>query len=240
MTTSPPHITTREDLIEKMRGLHEADAYRRHEATLHCHTGHSDGVLTPTQLIDTAERQGFHTVSITDHDTMTAYIAPLPGGSGADLFDYARQRGVDLIPGVELTCWWKWHPVHVLAYGLDPHSEDVRRLYRMTKKAGTKRFKFQWWPVQAMSVCNTVLALGGVPVLAHPRFYWVNVRRMVAELADLGGLVGIETDYEYRTHHLTYQCPLWTPEKIAAMAEPLGLVRTGGADSHGRDLTIYR
>lgn len=227
--------------MEKIRQLHSADAFNRFEATLHAHTRHSDGALSPTALIDAAAQQGIHTVAITDHDTMNAYTEPLPSGAkAADLFDYASQRGIDLITGVELTCWWKWHPVHVLAYGLDPADVTVRRVCRMTKKAGTKRYRLKWWPVQAMSVCNIVLALGGVPVLAHPRFYWVNVRRMVAELVDLGGLMGIETDYEYRTHHLRLQCPVWTGKRIAKIAAAHGLLRTGGADSHGPDLTVYR
>jgi hypothetical protein len=227
--------------VEKIRQLKAADAFNRFEATLHSHTRYSDGKLSPTSLIDAAARQGMHTVAITDHDTMNAYTAPLPeGAEAADLFDYASQRGIELISGVELTCWWKWHPVHVLAYGLDPADVTVRRVCRMTKKAGTKRYRLAWWPVQAMSVCNIVLALGGVPVLAHPRFYWVNVRRMVEELVDLGGLMGVETDYEYRTHHLRLQCPVWTEKRIAAIVEAHGLLRTGGADSHGPDLTVYR
>ena len=229
--------------IGQLRELFDGGAYGANRATLHCHSHFSDGVMAPTDIIDTAVRQGFHTVSLTDHDTTAAYLQPVPV-AGSDVRDtlvaYAEARGVTLIPGIELSCWWRWHPVHILAYGIDPGDEGVLRLCAMTAKATSKRVKLQWWPVQAMSVCQLVFALGGVPVLAHPRFYWVNVRRMIAELRDLGGLVGVETEYEYRTHHLSLQCPVWTPQKITALAEQHHLIRTGGADAHGRDLTKYR
>lgn len=231
----------RAELIALIRRLDEGDDYRSFRATLHCHTHYSDGTMSPTQLIETAARQGFRTVSITDHDTTAAYLERVAGSdTPGSIIDYGAERGVHVIPGVELTCWWRWHPVHILAYGLDPGDEHTLRLCAMTKMAGTKRVNLKWWPVQAMSICQLVLALDGVPVLAHPRFYWVNVRRMVGELVELGGLVGIETEYEYRTHHLRLQCPVWTPRRIGRITDRYDLLRTGGADSHGRDLRRYR
>lgn len=236
-------MTSQAELIGLFRELHERRAFSAFRATLHCHTHYSDGVMSPTQLVDAAARQGFTTVAITDHDTTAAYLerVPVPGSDGhASVVEYGQRRGVHVVPGIELTCWWRWHPVHVLAYGLDPGDQHTLRLCAMTRMAGAKRIVLKWWPVQAMSVCQLVLALGGLPVLAHPRFYWVNVRRMIAELVEFGGLVGIETEYEYRTHHRRLQCPAWTPARIAKVADRYQLLRTGGADSHGRDLRKYR
>ncbi len=231
------------ELIGVFRELYRTRAFSEFRATLHCHSYHSDGAMLPTELVDTAARQGFTTVAITDHDTTAAYLerVSVPGSDGsATVIEYGRRKGVQVIPGIELTCWWRWHPVHILAYGLDPGDEHTLRLCTMTRIAGYKRITLKWWPVQAMSVCQLVLALGGIPVLAHPRFYWVNVRRMIGELVEFGGLVGVETEYEYRTHHLRLQCPIWTPKNIGELADRYGLLRTGGADSHGRDLRKYR
>ena len=230
-------------LDEDLRSLFEAGDYAAQRASLHCHTTFSDGVLSPGDLIDEAVRQGYDTVSITDHDTVAPYDgvvrrADLPEPVSLD--EYAERRRVNLVPGVELSCWWRWHPVHILAYGLDPLSRPVRDLCRMTATASMGNFSVRSWPVQAMSVCLLVRSLGGTPVLAHPRFYWTDIRRMIAELADLGGLGGVETEYEYDTHHLRIQCPLWKKERIARLADEHGLIRTGGSDSHGRDLSHYR
>jgi len=235
------HPTAIGHLVEQLVQLFCANSFTTNTATLHCHTYYSDGIMSPVELIDTAARQGFHTLSITDHDTTAAYTRPLSTAQpAAIIIEYARAHESTLIPGIELTCWWRWHPVHILAYGLDPSDEHTLRLCHMCERARNKRIMFRWSPVQAMTVCQLVLALGGVSVLAHPRFYWVNVPRMIEELVEFGGLTGVETEYEYRTHHRRLQCPLWTPGRIIDMADRSGLVRTGGADSHGRDLTKYR
>lgn len=68
---------------------------------------------------------------------------------------------------------------------------------------------------------------GGVPVLAHPVLYRMNLKdldKLLAELVDYG-LKGIEGIYTtYRTHETQY---------IAKMAQEHGLIVTGGSDFHG-------
>jgi hypothetical protein len=228
------------ELSRKLSDLYKKGEYATGRASLHAHTLHSDGVLTGVELVDAAAQQGIHTISITDHDTMDAYFAPTGDMDNTSLVEYAEGQGINLISGVELSCWWRTHPVHILAYGIDPSNPHTADLCKLTAKATMSRVSMRWWPVQALTICQLVRALDGIPVLAHPRFYWVNVRRMVRELVEYGGLVGIETEYEYRTHHRRLQCPLWTPPRIATIASDGELLRTGGADSHGTDLRQYR
>ena len=40
---------------------------------LHSHTDQSDGSLSPQMLIELAEKNGVQMLSITDHDTVSAY-----------------------------------------------------------------------------------------------------------------------------------------------------------------------
>ncbi|MCP4714873.1 MAG: PHP domain-containing protein [Deltaproteobacteria bacterium] len=77
---------------------------------LHLHT--CDGPQEPyigynaLQLIDAAAEQGYEVLSITNHDTVTF---------SDYLKDYAAERGILLIPGIELTVRQK----HVLGYRID-------------------------------------------------------------------------------------------------------------------------
>ncbi len=65
---------------------------------------------------------------------------------------------------------------------------------------------------------------GGVPVFAHP----LHVAGMVSELVKVG-LQGMETYYPgYSEEETRY---------LAVMAQKYGLVRTGGSDFHGPDVT---
>jgi hypothetical protein len=76
-------------------------------ADLHCHTTCSDGTKTPEDVIKLAASIGLKGLSITDHDTVDAYLTA---------FDAARDFGVDLISGVEFSCMHKGVSVHMLAY----------------------------------------------------------------------------------------------------------------------------
>ena len=78
---------------------------------LHLHTTASDGLLPPAALVARAAQAGLHTISITDHDT----CAGLPEAQTA-----ARQHGVRLVPGVEITAIEDGRDLHLLAYFLDP------------------------------------------------------------------------------------------------------------------------
>ena len=80
---------------------------------LHCHTTASDGALPPKELVARAHARGVTHLAITDHDT----IAGLEEASEA-----ARETGVTLISGTELSCLWKSNTIHIV--GLDFDIDD--------------------------------------------------------------------------------------------------------------------
>ncbi len=102
-------------------------------ADLHTHTNHSDGTRSSREVIDVARGHGLEIVSITDHDNLAAYFESKL---------YADSRGVKLIAGVELSCAFKGHDIHILAYAFDPLDERVEarlRSFRSTRADRGKR-----------------------------------------------------------------------------------------------------
>jgi hypothetical protein len=85
---------------------------------LHTHSTCSDGTLTPPELLAAARACGLSALSITDHDTLAAYDGPDLAGLGL---------GVEVLVGVELSLTWPRGNCHLLAYGLDPRHEGLRR-----------------------------------------------------------------------------------------------------------------
>jgi predicted metal-dependent phosphoesterase TrpH len=78
---------------------------------LHTHTNASDGTLSPEALIDLAADKGLQAIAITDHDTVGGIPAALERG---------KQRGVIVIPGVELGARWDdAGQLHILGYYID-------------------------------------------------------------------------------------------------------------------------
>lgn len=104
----------------------------------HVHTSCSDGQLSPKEVIDKALQNQVSVLSITDHDTTQAYTD--------SLFSYAKEKGIQLIPGVEISTKYKKVGIHVLGYHIrldDKHLltalKSLRNarhdyLYQVTKK----------------------------------------------------------------------------------------------------------
>lgn len=85
---------------------------------LHIHTNCSDGALTPFEVIDAASTLGLNTISITDHDTIQAYTD--------ELINYAKDKNIKLIPGVEISTKINKCGIHILGYNIDYKNEDFQ------------------------------------------------------------------------------------------------------------------
>lgn len=77
---------------------------------LHSHTTHSDGTCSPEELIAEARRVGVRTLAITDHDTFSGYD---------EAAAHARESGVELLCGIELSTKLHGESAHLLGYFFD-------------------------------------------------------------------------------------------------------------------------
>jgi predicted metal-dependent phosphoesterase TrpH len=88
-------------------------------ADLHCHSTHSDGTVSPKDLVLLAKTLGLKGLSITDHDTVTSFKAAKP---------FADEIGVLLLPGVEFSATVDKTSVHILGYSFDPDHKAIEEL----------------------------------------------------------------------------------------------------------------
>ena len=86
---------------------------------LHMHTNKSDGALTPKQIIDEAVKANLQAISITDHDTIDAYTD--------ETIKYAKEQGIKLIVGVEISTKSDRCGIHVLGYNFDLNNEEFKQ-----------------------------------------------------------------------------------------------------------------
>src|SRR6188474_3310150 len=84
---------------------------------LHLHTTASDGTLSPSELVGRARAAHLTIIAITDHDTTAGTLAAR---------DVARQTGLELIPGIEISSVADGRDVHLLGYFIDPASPSLR------------------------------------------------------------------------------------------------------------------
>ena len=95
---------------------------------LHMHTNKSDGVLTPKQIIDEAVKANLQAISITDHDTIDAY--------NDETIKYAKEQGIELIIGVEISTKSDRCGIHVLGYNFDINNEEFKQKLDKIRNAG--------------------------------------------------------------------------------------------------------
>ncbi len=90
---------------------------------LHLHTFHSDGALSPAELLLKAKELGMSSVSISDHDTVSAIV---------EAERLAGELGIELIRGIEITSSYRQHQLHFLGYFFDPtDSKFLSRLEQL-------------------------------------------------------------------------------------------------------------
>jgi predicted metal-dependent phosphoesterase TrpH len=74
---------------------------------LHLHTTHSDGSLTPAEVLVLAHKAGVTALAITDHDIVSGIPEALATGA---------EMGIEIIPGVEISSHIGNSELHILGY----------------------------------------------------------------------------------------------------------------------------
>ena len=92
---------------------------------LHMHSTASDGLHSPSELVNMAYFAGIRYMSLTDHDTV----------DGLAEAAHAANRYADMvfIPGVEFNCTVGKHRCHILGYGFKEFSTGFQMLLQMGK-----------------------------------------------------------------------------------------------------------
>ena len=96
---------------------------------LHTHTNESDGTYSPFELVDAAVGLRLDALAISDHDTLAGYDRALPR---------AREKGLDLVCGIELSTKFNGKTVHLLGYFLQEPPTDGFRAW-LAEMQATRR-----------------------------------------------------------------------------------------------------
>ena len=83
---------------------------------LHTHTNYSDGIFTPAELVEKAHKRGLDIISITDHDSINGI---------KEAVECAKDFGIEIIPGMEISTDVDEKEVHLLAYFIDIENEEL-------------------------------------------------------------------------------------------------------------------
>lgn len=100
---------------------------------LHTHTNFSDGSFSPDELVAAAKKIGLHYLGITDHDTVDGVRYLYENG-------LYPGRGVNIIPGVELSANHPERDIHIVGYNIDIYNEALLEMIDKIIEARWERF----------------------------------------------------------------------------------------------------
>lgn len=191
-------------------------------ADLHTHTFHSDGTRSPQEVVDVALAHGLEIVSISDHDNLAAYFA---------VRKYADERGVTLVPGIELSCGYEGVDVHVLAYAFDPLDERIEQRLRRFRETRHRR---GYAIVERLRTLGIVidpqrvdqLAAGGAMGRPH----------VARALVEAGHVASVSEAFD---KYLGTGKPAYVEKERFAIAEAVELIRSCGGVTSIAHPTLY-
>jgi predicted metal-dependent phosphoesterase TrpH len=100
---------------------------------LHTHTFYSDGVLSPSDLVEKAKKTGLAAIAITDHDSINGLKEGLAVG---------KKFGVEVVPGAEITSYPdEKQEFHFLGYYLDWENKGLQKVLEESQKGREERAK---------------------------------------------------------------------------------------------------
>lgn len=101
------------------------------KADLHVHTTASDGILSPSEVVDWAIRKGLRAIAITDHDTVLGIEEAINRANHYENFM--------VVPGIELSSDYIGEEVHILGYFIDAKNKELNVETHKLKKSRIER-----------------------------------------------------------------------------------------------------
>ncbi len=155
---------------------------------LHMHSKCSDGKYSGYELIDFAVKNNTSAISITDHDTISVYTD--------DLFEYAKDKGVELISGIEFSTRTKdKKKYHIVGLCIDYKNQEMLKVLEKLKQ---ERFDYLEKAVNLFKELgfdfdrSYVSFEDGVPTKAHIARGIINCENNLEKLKSIFGKMPTE------------------------------------------------
>ena len=187
---------------------------------LHIHTNKSDGLLSPKEIIDEAKRKQVQTIAIADHDTVDAYTD--------EVYNYAKDNGIELITAVEISTKTKKCGIHVLGYNIDTSS---KYLNESLKKIRNARHDYLHNVANKLNEMNYILNINKLDMIeavtkAHIAMDIISNKTNEKQLLKQFG--HIPSKGEFIETIMNENCPAYVKKKTVTPKEAAKIIRKAG------------
>lgn len=181
---------------------------------LHTHSKFSDGTLTPTELVILAKKSGLSALALTDHDTVDGI---------AEAIDAGTKYNVEIIPGIEISTFYKNKEVHIVGLFVDHNSPKFHQalgseLDRRNKRNEQMLQKFNdyGFPISAEELKESF------PDSVITRAHFASL------MCKKGYVKSIKEAFD---KYLGDDCPLYVDREKKSVSEAIQLIKNAGGIS---------
>jgi 3',5'-nucleoside bisphosphate phosphatase len=179
---------------------------------LHNHSTASDGLLTPSQLMELGARLGVDALALTDHDT----IDGLEEAAAA-----AQRLGIGFVTGVEISVTWGESTLHVVGLGIDPDSTKLRQGLQSVRDGRYGRARLMASKLDSLGIAGTLEAAlemaGSENRLSRTHF--------ARHLAERGAVRDTQAAFD---KYLAKGKPAYVAHQWATLEDAVGWIRAAG------------
>lgn len=178
---------------------------------LHLHSTASDGTDTPAELVRKAKVLGLSAIALTDHDTLRG----LPEARAA-----ARELGLELVPGCELSTATPFGEMHLLAFWPEETPESTAALEGQVRNRTRRNLKIIARLAElGINITEDELTTeAGGKIIGRPHIAAALLRRGV-----------VRTRLEAFSRFLGKDGAAYVPRELLTPLEGLALLRSLGA-----------
>lgn len=188
--------------------------YESNRVNLHIHTTYSDGKGSFQYF--NSQAKNYKAIAISDHNTLQGYLE--------------NEIEPNVIPAVEFDVWCGYVFLHLLAYGIDVNSQELKPFLAKNKNETEKDIIRIFAKRDIKKLIQAIHSANGIAVIAHPACCWaLNLDGFIKKLKSFG-LDGVEVYYPYQRHRGIIKFN--TVKNIKKIAQKYDLIMTGGTDMH--------
>lgn len=173
---------------------------------LHLHSNASDGIYSPSELIQLASQRGLSAVALTDHETTEGISEAREAGA---------ENGVEVVSGVEISAGFNGRELHILGY-LSSIRPELESILRKLRRGRFKRMEKMIDNLEKMSVTVTWAEIKKEAGNAAPGR--LHLARMLQEKGYVQSLT------EAFDNYLGKGCPAYIPRDKLKIAEAINIL----------------